>query len=55
MHSLAPLKSILIERGYTRAALHELGAFRGVPIDREAAIAPRRSHAACEARARRLG
>lgn len=39
MHSLAPLKSILIERGYTRAALHELGAFRGVPIDREAAIA----------------
>ena len=39
MHSLGTLKEILHECGYTRRALHELGAFRGQPIDRQQAIA----------------
>jgi methylase of polypeptide subunit release factors len=39
MQPLSTLKSILHDRGYNRAALHELGAFRGGPIDRVQAIA----------------
>ena len=39
MHSLATLKDVLHEAGYTRRTLHELGAFRGQPIDRDHAIA----------------
>jgi 2-polyprenyl-3-methyl-5-hydroxy-6-metoxy-1,4-benzoquinol methylase len=39
MHSLAAFKTVLADRGYTRRHLHAIGAFRGHPIDRPAALA----------------